>query len=144
MHVRPFGQADLMKTPRHYLNALTLLWRTWRLVERRGKLITLNYVNGADQILLEHANQLLKEFPEEPLIGVEMGIAFGGGPELAVKDFEKALQLNPKSAEAKMWLGIALRKLNRNADARLALAKSLELNPNRMWAKQQLEKTPAN
>ena len=70
--------------------------------------------------------------------------SFGGGPELAVKDFEKALQLNPKSAEAKMWLGIALRKLNRNADARLALAKSLELNPNRMWAKQQLEKTPAN
>src|SRR5258707_2628981 len=41
-------------------------------------------------------------------------------------------QLNPKSAEAKMWLGIALRKLNRNADARIALAKSLELNPNRM------------
>jgi tetratricopeptide (TPR) repeat protein len=70
--------------------------------------------------------------------------AFGGGPELAVKDFEKALQLNPKSAEASMWLGIALRKLNRNADARQALAKSLELNPNRMWAKQQLEKTPAN
>ncbi|MEP6538087.1 MAG: tetratricopeptide repeat protein [Bryobacteraceae bacterium] len=70
--------------------------------------------------------------------------AFGGGPELAVKDFEKALELNPKSAEAKMWLGIALRKLNRNADARTALAKSLEMNPNRMWAKQQLEKTPAN
>ena len=70
--------------------------------------------------------------------------AFGGGAELAVKDFEKALQLNPKLAEARMWLGIALRKLNRNADARQALAKSLELNPNRMWAKQQLEKTPAN
>jgi Flp pilus assembly protein TadD len=70
--------------------------------------------------------------------------AFGGGPELAVKDFEKALQLNPKLAEAQMWLGIALRKLNRNAEARQALAKSLELNPNRVWAKQQLEKTPAN
>jgi tetratricopeptide (TPR) repeat protein len=69
--------------------------------------------------------------------------ALGGGPELAIKDFEKAIQLHPANAEAHLWLGIALRKLNRNADARKALAKSLELNPNRPWAKQQLEKTPA-
>ena len=69
--------------------------------------------------------------------------AFGGGVELAVKDFEKAIQLNPKLAEAHLWLGVALRKLNRNADARKAFAKSLELNPNRIWAKQQLDKTPA-
>ena len=69
--------------------------------------------------------------------------AFGGGIELAIKDFEKAIQLNPKLAEAHMWLGIALRKANRNAEARKAFAKSLELNPNRVWAKQQLDKTPA-
>ena len=69
--------------------------------------------------------------------------AFGGGIELAVKDFEKAIQLNPKLAEAHLWLGVALRKLNRNAEARKAFAKSIELNPNRVWAKQQLEKTPA-
>lgn len=68
--------------------------------------------------------------------------AFGGGVELAVKDFEKAIQLNPKMADAHMWLGVALRKLNRNAEARKAFAKSLELNPNRLWAKQQLDKTP--
>ena len=68
---------------------------------------------------------------------------FGGGVELAVKDFEKAISLNPKLAEAHMWLGVALRKLNRPADARKAFAKSLELNPNRVWAKQQLDKTPA-
>ena len=67
---------------------------------------------------------------------------FGGGVELAVKDFEKAIQLNPKMADAHMWLGVALRKLNRNVDARKAFAKSLELNPNRVWAKQQLDKTP--
>jgi tetratricopeptide (TPR) repeat protein len=70
--------------------------------------------------------------------------SFGGGPELAVKDFEKAIELNPKSAEAHMWLGIALRKLNRNADAHQELEKAVALNPNRIWAKQQLEKTPAN
>ena len=68
---------------------------------------------------------------------------FGGGIDLAVKDFEKAIQLNPKLADAHLWLGVALRKLNRNADARKAFAKSLELNPNRLWAKQQLDKTPA-
>ena len=68
---------------------------------------------------------------------------FGGGIEHAVKDFEKAIQLNPKLADAHLWLGVALRKLNRHADARKAFAKSLELNPNRLWAKQQLDKTPA-
>jgi tetratricopeptide (TPR) repeat protein len=69
--------------------------------------------------------------------------SFGGGVDLAVKDFEKAIQLNPKLAEAYLWLGIAERKLNHNAEARKAFAKSIELNPNRIWAKQQLEKTPA-
>ncbi len=68
--------------------------------------------------------------------------AFGGGVEPAIRDFEKAIELNPKSADAHLWLGIALRKANRNADARQALAKSLALNPNRVWARQQLEKTP--
>lgn len=68
---------------------------------------------------------------------------FGGGVDLAIKDFEKSIQLNGKSAEAHLWLGIALRKANRNADARKALARAVELNPNRIWAKQQLEKTPA-
>jgi tetratricopeptide (TPR) repeat protein len=69
--------------------------------------------------------------------------ALGGGMELAVKDFEKAIELNPKSADAYLWLGLALRKENRPADARKAFTKSLELNPNRLWAKQQLDKTPA-
>ncbi len=68
---------------------------------------------------------------------------FGGGIDLAIKDFEKAIQLNPKSPEAWVWLGVAQRKANRNADARKSLQKALELNPNRVWAKQQLDKTPA-
>jgi tetratricopeptide (TPR) repeat protein len=68
----------------------------------------------------------------------------GGGLDLAIKDFQKAIELNPKSDEAYLWLGLAMRKSNRNADARKALSKSLELNPNRVWTKQQIEKTPAN
>lgn len=69
--------------------------------------------------------------------------AFGGGVELAIKDFQKAVELDPKAADAYLWLGIALRKAHRNAEARKEIAKSLELNPNRTWAKQQLDKTPA-
>jgi tetratricopeptide (TPR) repeat protein len=68
--------------------------------------------------------------------------AFGGGTELAIKDIRKALELDPKSAEAWLWLGIALRKANQNAEARKSISKALELNPNRVWAKQQLDKTP--
>ena len=62
---------------------------------------------------------------------------------LAIQDLRRAIELNPKSAEAYLWLGLALRKTHHNAEAREAFAKSLELNPARVWTKQQLEKTPA-
>lgn len=68
--------------------------------------------------------------------------AFGGGVELAVRDFQKAIELDAKSADAYLWLGIAKRKLNQNTEARKEIAKSLELNPSRTWARQQFEKTP--
>jgi tetratricopeptide (TPR) repeat protein len=66
----------------------------------------------------------------------------GGGSKQAIADFQKAIELDPKNAEAYLWLGLSLRKENRNAEARQAFAKSLELNPNRIWAKEQLDKTP--
>jgi len=68
---------------------------------------------------------------------------FGGGPENAIKDFRQAIALDPKSADAYLWLGIAMKKQHQNAQAREALAKSLQLDPDRAWAKDQLEKTPA-
>ena len=67
----------------------------------------------------------------------------GGGTKQAIADFQKAIDLDPRNAEAYLWLGLSLRKDNRNAEARQAFAKSLKLNPNRLWARQQLEKTPA-
>ena len=70
--------------------------------------------------------------------------ALGGGYDLAIKDFRKAIELDGKNADAYLWLGIALRKVNQPDEARKAIAKSLELNPNRLWAKQQLDKTPTN
>jgi len=69
--------------------------------------------------------------------------SFGGGLDLAVKDFQKAAELDPQSSEAQLWLGLALRKQNKNADARKAFQKAIDLNPARVWAKQQLDKTPA-
>jgi len=69
--------------------------------------------------------------------------ALGGGLTLAVADFQKSISLDPKNADAYLWLGIALRKQNKNAEARQAFAKSVELNPRRAWAKEQLDKTPA-
>jgi tetratricopeptide (TPR) repeat protein len=68
--------------------------------------------------------------------------AMGGGAEVAIKDFEKAIELDPRSPEAHLWLGIALRKANRNAEAHKELEKAVSLNPARTWAKQQLSKTP--
>jgi hypothetical protein len=35
-----------------------------------------------------------------------------------------------------------LRKLNRDPEARKSIEKALALSPGRVWAKQQLEKTP--
>lgn len=68
---------------------------------------------------------------------------FGGGPQAALEDLQKAIALNPKSDQAYLWQGIALRKANRHQEARQALTQALKLNPNRVWARQQLEKTPA-
>jgi len=67
---------------------------------------------------------------------------FGGGPENAIKDFRQAIVLDPKSAEAYLWIGIAMKKQHQNAQAREALTKSLQLDPDRAWTKEQLEKTP--
>jgi tetratricopeptide (TPR) repeat protein len=68
--------------------------------------------------------------------------SFGGGADVALRDIDKSLSLNPNDADAWMWKGIVLRKANRNAEARSALEKALKQNPNRVWIKQQLDKTP--
>jgi tetratricopeptide (TPR) repeat protein len=69
---------------------------------------------------------------------------FGGGIDLAMKDFDKAIALNPKLSDAYLWKGIALRKAKKDGEARAALEKAVQLNPESVWAKQQLEKTPAH
>jgi tetratricopeptide (TPR) repeat protein len=68
---------------------------------------------------------------------------FGGGPDNAIKDYQRAIALDPKNADAYLWMGVALAKQNQNKQARDAFAKALQLEPDRRWAKQQLDKTPA-
>jgi tetratricopeptide (TPR) repeat protein len=69
--------------------------------------------------------------------------SMGGGVDIAMKDFDNAISLDPKLSEGYLWKGVTLRKANRNAEARQALQKALQLDPGRLWAKQQLDKTPA-
>ena len=67
----------------------------------------------------------------------------GGGLDLALKDIDRAISLDPKSADAYLWKGVILRKANRNGEARQAFTHCLQLDPDKLWAKQQLDKTPA-
>lgn len=70
--------------------------------------------------------------------------SMGGGLEIALKDFDKAISLDSKLADAYLWKGITLRKANQNGEARKALEEAVRLAPNRAWAKEQLQKTPAS
>src|SRR5260370_3119479 len=95
-------------------------------------------------------NKAVEKAPKSSMMYVARGVGnyyvpaqLGGGPKLSIPDFQKAIELDPANAEAYLWLGLSLRKENRDAEARQAFAKSLELNPNRVWTKQQLDKTPA-
>ena len=69
--------------------------------------------------------------------------SMGGGPDVALRDFEQAISIDAKLADAHLWRGLALRKLNRNAEARQAFQRALQLAPNSVWAKEQFMKTPA-
>src|SRR5215468_2304724 len=95
-------------------------------------------------------NKAVEKAPKNAAMYVARGVGnyylpaqLGGGSKAAIPDFQKAIELDPKNAEAYLWLGLGLRKENRDAEARQAFTKALELNPNRAWAKQQLDKTPA-
>ena len=116
-----------------------------------GQVIPANVLAGLSygKCARDSINKAIELNPRSALAHVSRGVgnyylpsAFGGGTELAIGDFQKAIELDPKLAEAHLWLGIALRKAGRNAEARAAIERSVQLNPARVWARQQLEKTP--
>jgi tetratricopeptide (TPR) repeat protein len=117
-----------------------------------GQAVSANVLQGLKygRCATDEVNKALQLDPKASLNYVSRGIGnyylppgLGGGVELATKDFQKAIELDPQSADAHLWLGLALRKLQRNAEARKEFQKSMEANPARVWAKLQLEKTPA-
>jgi tetratricopeptide (TPR) repeat protein len=117
-----------------------------------GQIIPANVLAGIryGKCALEAVNKAIELDPKSAEAWMSRGVGnyylppqFGGGTDKAIQDLQKALQLNPKLADAHLWLGIVLRKANRNGEARAALSRSLELNPQRVWARQQLERTPA-
>jgi tetratricopeptide (TPR) repeat protein len=117
-----------------------------------GQAIPGNPLNGLKygSCARDEVNKAVELDPKSALAWISRGVgnyympaAFGGGADKSLADFKKAIELDPKSAEAHLWMGIALRKLGRNAEARAELERSLKLNPRRLWASQQLEKTPA-
>jgi tetratricopeptide (TPR) repeat protein len=117
-----------------------------------GQAISANVLAGMKygHCALDAINKAIQLDPKAASNYVSRGVgnyylpaALGGGTDLAIKDFQKAVDLDPRSAEAHLWLGLALRKANRILEARGELQKSVELNPARVWAKDQLEKTSA-
>jgi tetratricopeptide (TPR) repeat protein len=69
--------------------------------------------------------------------------AMGGSVDAGIKDLRKAISLDARLADAHLWLGVVLRKAGQNAEAHQELQKAVDLAPARVWAKQQLAKTPA-
>jgi tetratricopeptide (TPR) repeat protein len=100
---------------------------------------------------MDSVNKAIELDPKSSMAYVSHGVgnyylpqAFGGGVDLAIRDFRKAIELNPKNADAWLWLGVALRRNNQPAEAQKAFTQSLQIDPNRVWARQQIEKTPGS
>ena len=88
----------------------------------------------------------LKLDPENPRASVAMGIwklrtpkLFGGDPEEALRHFHRAIQIEPQSAPARVWLGVALKEQGRREEAREALEQAVALQPQNGWARGELE-----
>jgi len=70
-------------------------------------------------------NKAVEKAPKSSAMYLARGVGnyylptqLGGGAKGAIPDFQKAIDLDPRNAEAYLWLGISLRKENRDAEAR--------------------------
>jgi len=117
-----------------------------------GQVIPANPIIGAlsyGRRAKEALDRAIAMDPKSPRAHLAHGVGYyylptnmGGGPDNAIKDYRQAIALDPKNAEAYLWMGIAHARQHRVAEAREALSKALQLSPDRVWAKQQLDKLP--
>lgn len=117
-----------------------------------GQVIPANPIMGTlkyGQCARDEINKAIELNPGLALAYVTRGVgnyylpaSMGGGVDVALKDFDKAISLDSKLADAYLWKGITLHKANRNSEARQALERALQLAPKRVWAKEQLQKLP--
>ena len=91
---------------------------------------------------LELDNKLALAYVSRGVGNYYLPAQMGGGVDIALKDIDRAIDINPKLSEAYLWKGIALRKAGRNTEARQALEHALQLDPDRLWTKQELAKIP--
>ncbi len=124
-----------------------------------GIQISKNFMLGATlgQKSTDLVEEAVKLAPENPRVWIAHGAAklhtppmFGGDPEVAVKDFEKSVQLAEKErhddplapewgrVESLAWLGRALEKVGRDDDAKKAYERALALEPEYGWVKRVL------
>jgi tetratricopeptide (TPR) repeat protein len=96
---------------------------------------------------LDEVNKAIQLDPKSPMNHLSHGVgnyylpaALGGGVELAMQDFQKAIALDGNLSDAHLWMGLALKKVNRSEEARTEFKKAVQLNPARVWAQQQLSK----
>jgi tetratricopeptide (TPR) repeat protein len=141
--IKPAERAVSLKGDARYYVVLGTLY---------GQVVPANVLMGlsygkkckeAIQKAIEKDSRLASAYEARGVGNYYLPQALGGGYELAANDFRKSIELEPKRAESYLWLGLSLRHQNKNAEARQAFQKSLELDPNRVWVKQQLDKTPA-
>jgi tetratricopeptide (TPR) repeat protein len=117
-----------------------------------GQVIPANPIMGAlkyGQCARDEINKAIQLNPNLALAYVTRGVgnsylpaSMGGGVDLALKDFDKAISLDAKLADAYLWKGVTLRKANRIGEARQVLEQAAKLAPNRVWIKEQLQKLP--
>jgi tetratricopeptide (TPR) repeat protein len=117
-----------------------------------GQVIPANPIMGAlkyGQCARDEITKAIQLNPNLALAYVTRGVgnfylpaSMGGGIDLALQDFDKAISLDSKLADAYLWKGVSLRKANRIGEARQTLEQAAKLAPNRVWIKEQLQKLP--